>query len=153
MFVFVYVTVCIISIITAIIIAICFHIKSNKQKLPQKEYPESLVYRDKQYFTYENEYKIDLFLYQNKIKRIYKYKYYNLRTDETLEPSFYLPDYNLVIEYFPTTTRNNLKNKFSLVEIYRANHTINFEYLDSNNDYDIVAGLKKILDKYDIKYK
>lgn len=60
------------------------------------------------------------FLFNNKVRAIYEETIYYKENDEdkTLHPDFYLPDYDLYIEYNELTNKPYLKSKEYAQKIY-----------------------------------
>ena len=66
---------------------------------------------------------ISNFLYNNKIRSVYeKTVYYTNEKgeDKKLHPDFFLPDYNIYIEYNEIKTKKYLKNKEQVKKIYES---------------------------------
>lgn len=92
---------------------------------------------------------IDYF-FDNYIRVIYErtIPYVNEKgEDSELHPDFYLPDYDLYIEFNGLTNKSYLRKKDYVNKIY-ADKGFNVEILDSNDVNDIEASLGKILNKY-----
>ena len=69
------------------------------------------------------EREISNFLYNNKIRYVYEKEFYYQKGNKTktLHPDFYLPDYNLYIEYNELETEEYLKSKEYAMRIYKQN--------------------------------
>ena len=99
------------------------------------------------------EREIDNFFFNNKIWHIYEYSYRHPITHELSRPDFYLPNYNLFIEYFGLNSEKYLKNREHKIKMYRSDDTINFEYLTYEDDDRLYDKLKDICQKYKIPLK
>jgi cell division protein FtsI/penicillin-binding protein 2 len=96
----------------------------------------------------KSEREIDNYLYQNKIWHIYEYKYEHPITKDTAYTDFYLPEYNLFIEYFGLSSEEYISKRDWKIKMYKSDKSINFEYLTYKDDCDIYEKLKSILNKY-----
>lgn len=89
---------------------------------------------------------ISNFLYNNKIRSVYEKTIYYDENGETktLHPDFYLPDYDLYIEYNEIEKKSYLASKEYTKQIYEK---LNFKVIIMNSeDLDSIAGfLKPIL--------
>lgn len=90
---------------------------------------------------------ISNFLFNNKIRAIYEKEIFYKENGESkcLHPDFYLPDYNIYLEYNELTNKNYLKSKEYTQKIYNS---LNCKVIIMNdNDLtDIAAFLKPKLD-------
>ncbi|MBE6534680.1 MAG: hypothetical protein E7678_06935 [Ruminococcaceae bacterium] len=96
---------------------------------------------------------IDNFFSHHKIKHIYEEEYYNVKRQQKTHPDFFLPEYNLYIEYFGMNTPEYNKIKAWKMDLYSAEDHYKFEFIDYKNDYDINDKLKEICKKYKIPLK
>ncbi len=86
---------------------------------------------------------INDFLFREKVRAIYEEPIYYKENgkDKTLKPDFYLPDYDIYIEYNEINTKAYLKNKEYAMQIYKElNKTVII--MDDNDLTDIKAFLK-----------
>ena len=126
----------------------------EKQTEENKEYSaKDLKCLDGDIVKSKAEREIDNFFYNNKIWHIYEYSYRHPISYETSRPDFYLPDYNLFIEYFGLNTDKYIKNKEHKIEMYQSDKSINFEYLTYEDDDRLYDKLKEICNKYKIPLK
>lgn len=109
--------------------------------------------RDGQKVRSKAEREIDDFLYLNRIWHIYESEYQHPYSKELARPDFYLPDYNLYIEYFGLKSPEYLKKKENKIKMYKSDKSINFEYLTCDDDKVIYEKLKRICIKYSIPMK
>ena len=99
------------------------------------------------------EREIDNFLFDNQVWHVYEYKYEHPVTKDWAIPDFYLPNYNLYIEYFCLNTPEYIKNREHKIKMYRSDPSIRFEYLTYEDDGDIYDKLRHIFIKYNIPLK
>ncbi len=99
------------------------------------------------------EREIDNFLFSNRIWHIYEKTYHAPNSEIPYKADFYLPDYNLYIEYFGMKTPEYLRQKDEKITIYSADPNINFEYLTFEDDNQIYERLQNICRKYSIPTK
>ena len=99
------------------------------------------------------EREIDNFLYENQVWHIYEYKYEHPVTKEWALPDFYLPDYNLYIEYFGLNTEEYLKKRARKIKMYSSDPNIKFAYLTYEDDGDIYGKLRNIFHTHGIPLK
>ncbi|MBR2388089.1 MAG: hypothetical protein IKB02_04905 [Clostridia bacterium] len=109
--------------------------------------------RDGEKVRSKSERDIDDFLYLNRIWHIYESEYQHPLSKQLSRPDFYLPDYNLYIEYFGMKTPEYLKKREEKIKMYNSDDSINFEYLTYEDDKVIYEKLKKICIKYSIPMK
>lgn len=85
---------------------------------------------------------ISNFLYNNRIRYIYEKSVHYVENDatKTLHPDFYLPDYNLYIEYNELETESYLRSKEYAMRIYRQKG-MNVIVMTNKDLYDIAAFL------------
>ena len=108
---------------------------------------------DGDYVRSKAEREIDNFFFNNRIWHIYEYRYEHPITKEWAIPDFYLPDYNLFIEYFGLNTPEYIENREHKIKMYHSDKSINFEYLTYEDDADLNAKLLQICKKYNIPIK
>ena len=123
--------------------------KSNKTK----NYIANYRCDDGHFVRSKSEREIDNFFFNNNILHIYESKYHDPNSDKTFTPDFYLPVYNLYIEYFGLNTPKYNKIREEKIRIYKANPNINFEYLDYTDDFNITEKLQHICRKHNIPVK
>ncbi len=119
----------------------------------RKKYPADIRCQDGEYVRSKSERDIDDFFFQNKIWHIYEPTYIEPKTKKKHYPDFYLPDYNLYIEYFGMTTPEYLEKRDRKITMYLSDKSINFEYLTQADDNNIYEKLKDICLKYSIPTK
>lgn len=98
----------------------------------------------------KSERDIDNFFFENRIWHIYEYSYEHPFTKELAKPDFYLPDYNLYIEYFGLNTKEYLEKREHKIKMYNSDTSIKFEYLTYEDDVDITKKLLQICKKHNI---
>lgn len=108
---------------------------------------------DGDYVRSKAEREIDNFFFQNRIFHIYENEYKHPHTGKTYSPDFYLPDYNLYIEYFGGTDSEYIKSRNEKIDAYESDESINFEYLTYKDDYIMEQKLREICRKYNILLK
>lgn len=102
----------------------------------------------------KGEREIDNFFYKNNIDHVYEKFYKHPKSGETFLPDFYLPEYNLYIEYFGKYGDENYdKDRDKKIPMYQSDYSINFEYLTYEDDYNVTEKLKSICKKYSIPFK
>lgn len=81
---------------------------------------------------------ISNFLFDNNIRYVYEKPYHYIENGKTktLHPDFYLPDYNLYIEYNELTTDNYIQSKDYSMQIYKR-EKIKLLIMTSQNLHDI----------------
>ncbi len=99
------------------------------------------------------EREIDNFFFNNRIWHIYEKAYHVPNSGKKYNPDFYLPDYNLYIEYFGSEEPKYLRKKDEKIRVYSADPNINFEYLTFEDDNQIYERLQDICRKYSIPTK
>lgn len=119
----------------------------------RKKYPANIRCQDGHYVRSKSERDIDDFFFHNKIRHVYEPTYINQKTKKSKCPDFYLPDYNLYIEYFGLKTEKYLKDKEEKIRLYSSDKNVNFEYITQNDDDNIYEKLKYICIKYSIPIK
>ncbi len=105
---------------------------------------------DGDYVRSKAEREIDNFLYYHRIWHIYEQKY-QVTSDTSYYPDFFLPDYNLYIEYFGINDLKKYQEKTNTKkQIYSRDKTNHFEFLTAEDDENIDDQLIKICKKYNI---
>ena len=127
--------------------------KKSKEKDFRKKYPADIRCQDGDYVRSKSERNIDDFFYQNKIWHIYEPTYINPQTKQKYYPDFFLPDYNLYLEYYGRTNTEYIEKKGKKIKMYQSDPTIHFEYLTQDDDNDIYEKLKELCIKYSIPTK
>ena len=117
------------------------------------QFPKPFRCKDGDYVRSKAEREIDDFFYDNRIWHIYEQEYKHPITGRTAEPDFYLPDYNLYIEYFGSSDSDYLKKRDLKIEMYNSDKSIKFAYLTYKDDNYIYDRLKDICRKYSIPVK
>lgn len=128
--------------------------KANKKYKDFRKHHEA-NYRcdDGHYVRSKSERDIDNFFFNNNIMHIYESNYTDPITDKQYIPDFYLPQYNLYIEYFGLDSEEYNKKRQEKIEVYKRNSAINFDYLDYSDDYNITEKLQYICKKHNIIIK
>lgn len=101
----------------------------------------------------KSEREIDDFFFHNNIRHIYEKRYYSPITKKEYLPDYYLPDHNLIVEYFGMDDKTYEKQKNEKITAYKADKNVNFAYLDREDDYDLNAKLQRICREYNIPIK
>ena len=129
--------------------------KKKKQNAKPKFNPNNrkLKCADGDIVRSKAEREIDDFLYYNNIKHEYESEYYNVKRNQKTNPDFYLPQYNLYIEYFGMNTPKYNEMKAWKLELYSSDHFTNFEYIDFKDDNNLIDKLRSICKKYNIPLK
>ncbi len=115
--------------------------------------PKPYRCKDGDYVRSKAEREIDNFWFDNRIWHIYENQYKHPVTGKTAEPDFFLPDYNLYIEYFGMTDANYIRQREEKIDMYRSDKSINFEYLTYKDDANIYERLEAICRKYSVPLK
>ncbi len=111
------------------------------------QYPLTYRCSDGHFVRSKAEREIDNFLFTHDITHVYEYHYLAAEGKEYF-PDFYIPKYNLIIEYFGLNKENYLKTKSEKIETYSEDKRYNFEYLTPDHDSDLEFYLTKIFKKY-----
>lgn len=115
--------------------------------------PKPFRCKDGHYVRSKSEREIDDFFFDNRIFHIYEAEYKDSITGHDFLPDFYLPDFNLYLEYFGLNTKEYLDKAQSKINMYKSDDNINFEYLTYEDDNNIYTKLKDICFKYNIPTK
>lgn len=107
---------------------------------------------DGDYVRSKSEREIDDFLYANRIWHVYEPEYV-CHNKKKYYPDFYLPDYNLYIEYFGRTDEEYIEKKKEKIAAFQTEPNINFEYLEHTDDVNITEKLTELCRKHDIPIK
>lgn len=128
-------------------------IKSNNKYTDYRKI-NSANYRcdDGHYVRSKSERDIDNFFFNNNILHIYESKYIDPITNKEYIPDFYLPKYNLYIEYFGLNSPEYNRKREEKIEAYKRNQAINFDCLDYTDDFNITEKLQYICQKHNIPY-
>ena len=88
------------------------------------------------------------FLYSSKIRYIYEKPIYYVenKINKTLHPDFYLPDYNLFIEYNELNTEEYMQKKSYAMDIYKKKG-LNVVVMTNNDIFNTEAFIVPILNK------
>lgn len=116
----------------------------------RKRYPSPYRCDDGDWVRSKAEREIDNFFYRHRIWHIIEEVYYKRNTNTKYYPDFYLPDYNLYLEYFGGTDPDYLFKKEAKISTYRSDYSIKFEYLTYDDDTRIEERLREICRKYSI---
>lgn len=119
----------------------------------RQKFPKPYRCKDGDYVRSKSEREIDDFFFDNRIWHIYEHEYTHPITGKMAETDFFLPDYNLYIEYFGMTDPDYLKRRDEKISMYQSDTNINFEYLTYEDDNNIYQKLKQICLKYNISVK
>ncbi len=119
----------------------------------RKKHKKDFRCKDGHYVSSKSEREIDNFFFDNGIKHVYEENYKHPTTGKTALPDFYLPDYNLYIEYFGMTTEDYIRNREEKIDMYQSDKSIKFAYLTYKDDNIIYEKLKDICYKYSIPTK
>lgn len=117
----------------------------------RKRFPSPYRCDDGDWVRSKAEREIDNFFYRHRIWHIIEEIYYKKNSDVKYYPDFYLPDYNLYLEYFGGTDNEYLSKREAKIATYRADHSIRFEYLTFQDDARIEERLREICRRYFIK--
>ena len=117
----------------------------------RKRFPSPYRCDDGDWVRSKAEREIDNFFYRHRIWHIIEEVYYKKNSDVKYYPDFYLPDYNLYLEYFGGTDNEYLAKRQAKIATYRADPSIRFEYLTFQDDARIEERLREICRKYSIK--
>ena len=101
----------------------------------------------------KSEREIADFFFENDIKFIYESEYFHPYTKRKAIPDFYLPRYNLYIEYFGRSDEKYIQSREEKIKMYRSDPYIKFAYLTYNDDYDLIGKLKEICHNYNMSLK
>lgn len=116
--------------------------------------PQEYTCKDGDTVKSKGEREIDNFFFDNGIRHIYEAQYKHPGTGRLARPDFYLPEYNLYIEYFGLYGNEAyLKNKDEKIAMYLSDKSIRFEYLTYEDDNFLFDKLKSICQKYSIPTK
>lgn len=116
----------------------------------RKRFPSPYRCEDGDWVRSKAEREIDNFFYKHRIWHIIEEVYYKKDSDLKYYPDFYLPDYNLYLEYFGGTDSEYLFKREAKIATYRSDYSIRFEYLTFQDDTRIEERLKEICHKYSI---
>lgn len=119
----------------------------------RQKYPKNFRCADGLEVRSKSEREIANFFFENDIKYVYESSYQHPYTKETAYPDFYLPKYNLYIEYFGCADQGYIENREHKIKMYRSDRDIKFAYLTYEDDYDLTGKLKEICRKYKIPLK
>lgn len=125
----------------------------NKYIDYRNENPKPLRCKDGHYVRSKSEREIDNFFYDNQIWHIYESSYRHPYSQQLAYPDFYLPDYNLYIEYFGLNTNEYNEKREQKIKMYKSDHSIRFAYLTYEDDNDIYEKLKQICRLHNIPLK
>lgn len=117
----------------------------------RKRFPSPYRCDDGDWVRSKAEREIDNFFYRHRIWHIIEEVYYKKHSDVKYYPDFYLPDYNLYLEYFGGTDNEYLFKREAKIATYRADPSIRFEYLTFQDDARIEERLREICRKYSIR--
>ena len=119
----------------------------------RQKYPKNFRCADGLEVRSKSEREIANFFFENDIKYVYESEYQHPYTKQTAFPDFYLPKYNLYIEYFGCADQSYTENKEYKIKMYHSDRNIKFAYLTYEDDYDLTGKLKEICRKYKIQLK
>ena len=118
-----------------------------------ERYKKTFHCKDDDYVRSKAEREIDNFFFDNEIIHIYEIKYVHPITKEMARPDFFLPKYNLYIEYFGRKEKSYVENQKKKIKMFQSDKTINFEYITYKDDGELYGRLKEICQKYSIPLK
>ena len=119
----------------------------------RKRYPAELRCKSGIYVRSKSERDIIDFFFDNRIKCEYERNYTSPINKQTFSADFYLPDYNLYIEYFGMDDEKYNEKKDLKIRTYKLDKNINFEYLTYEDDNLIYDKLREICGKNKIRVK
>lgn len=96
----------------------------------------------------KSEREIDNYLYRQGIVHCYEKQYISV-SGQTFYPDFYLPKYNLYLEYFGRNNYAYVENVNKKIKMFKEDKNINFEYLSYDDDPVLIDMLKQIINKYE----
>ena len=117
----------------------------------RKRYPANHLCSDGHWVRSKSEQLIDNFFYNNHIRHCYEKRYKKNFGKYPYYPDFYLPDYNLYIEYFGRTNKDYLEKKEEKIHFFEAELGVSFAYLTDEDDWRIEERLAEICAEYNIK--
>ena len=126
---------------------------SGRNKDYRKIYPANFRCKSGVYVRSKSEREIHDFFFEHRIRVVYEEQYRHPTTGKTAMVDFYLPDYNLYMEYFGRTDSDYLKDREKKINMYRSDSKIHFEYLTYEDDNNIYDKLKGICYDYSIPLK
>lgn len=112
----------------------------------RKIYPMNLHCTDGHYVRSKAEREIDNYFYNNKIRHAYEPKY-RAKDDKEYYPDFFLPDYEMYIEYFGKDDEEYLGKADKKIQLYSQDKEVAFEYLFPKDDNILEDRLEEILHK------
>lgn len=117
----------------------------------RKRYPAPYLCESGHWVRSKSEREIDNFLFKHRIRYIFEKEYVYNPKSYPYYPDFYLPDYDLFIEYFGMyeDPKYNEKTKRKL-DIYSQDTTKNFEFITFEDDNRLQERLAEICRKYNI---
>lgn len=118
----------------------------------RQRYPKPFRCDDGDYVRSKAEREIDNFFFENRIWHIYEPEYI-CKDKKKYYPDFFLPDYNLYIEYFGGSEEKYLKKKKEKIKKFSEEQNINFEYLEYSDDSNLSEKLTQLCKKYNIPSK
>ena len=116
----------------------------------RNRYPKNYRCEDGDYVRSKAEREIDDFLYRNRIWHVYESEYICMENGWKYYPDFYLPDYNLYIEYFGREDKKYREKRDQKIKMYTADENVNFVWLDAKDDANITERLTEICKQYKI---
>lgn len=119
----------------------------EEPKIFYQKYESIYVCEDGHKVKSKIEREIDNYLYRQGIIHSYEPQYKSL-DGKVYYPDFYLPNYNLYIEYFGRRDLEYVEKANRKIANYNQDKNINFEYLTYQDDVLLVDRLKNIIDKY-----
>ena len=117
----------------------------------RKRYPAPYLCESGHWVRSKSEREIDNFLFKHRIRYIFEKEYVYNPKSYPYYPDFYLPDYDLFIEYFGMYEhpKYNEKTKRKL-DIYSQDTTKHFEFITFEDDNRLQERLAEICRKYNI---
>lgn len=133
---------------------------SHSQNDYRKQFPADILCQDGHYVRSKEERAIDDYLYQTaKLLHAYEPKFRLTPEEQAIckktgkefeffYPDFYIPEFNLYIEFFgKNEEKYNLKTDLK-IKIYKSRKNINFAYLTYNDSNILLEKLEDILDNF-----
>ena len=131
----------------------------------RKQNPANIYCQDGHYVRSKEERAIDDYLYKEaKLLHAYEPKFRLTQQEQSIckkygqeyeyfYPDFYIPQYNLYIEFFGKNDEFYNKKMDLKIKIFSSRNDINFKYLTYNDSNILLEKLEDILQLYKQKYK
>ena len=124
-----------------------FQIETDEKEVAdyRQKYPAKIRAKDGHYLRSNNEKVIDDKLYENRIWHEYERRY-KAKDGRTYYPDFYLPDYNLFIEFFGVED-NQIKNDYKRT-LFLEDKNYNFEFIEKDKIGVLEETIEDIIEKH-----